>query len=281
MSQPPNDETQDLELVPAAPAKLPAMLPMRAPEGSMLAAIVSRVTDPTFDVAKLRELIDAGKELEAIEAKKAFAYAMAALQAEMPSIPKNGLIPRKNKPGKPPQKPIPFAKWDDIFRAVQPLLIKHGFAARFSTEVVTVGTTQKLNVTLTLCHIRGHEESSSWSLPAMGDNQYVSNLQNAASPITFGKRYVFCNMLNILTEGVDNDGAEEEPPEPITEQQLETLRNITQACQDKQPGSLGKFRQWVKAEFGVDDPKNLTQGDQYDAVMKHLDQRQRELGLKR
>src|SRR5689334_11461516 len=95
---------------------------VRRPEGGLLESVMRAVENPQIDPARLREFLEIGKELQAIEAEKQYAAAMSALQAELPVISKKGLIPNKRL-----GTGIKYAKWDDIFKAVQPLLQKHGF----------------------------------------------------------------------------------------------------------------------------------------------------------
>lgn len=241
----------------------------RQHDGGLLESVLRAVHDPKMDPARLREFLEIGKELQAMEAKKAYAAAMSALQAELPVIQKNGQIVGK-------KATIKYARWDDIFKAVQPLLMKHGFAAKFTTDCPAQG---RLTVTLTLTHSAGHSESSSWTLPSSGDNQYVTNLQNAASPISFGKRYVTCNMLNILTEAQDDDGTGKGVPDPITEEQLFKIMDIVHACAERESKFPTLFHRWLKEEFGKENPRELLQGDQLDRVMQKLRDKMARLGI--
>ena len=132
---------------------------------------------------------------------------------------------------------------------------------------------------LELLHIGGHSKQYRWTLPGMGDNAYINNLQNAAAARSFGKRCVLIDALDILTRDQDSDGMPVKPPERITEEQARQIGDIVQACAEKEPKIGQTFPKWLKTEFGAESAAALYGGDQYEAVMDMLRAKMRNLGI--
>jgi hypothetical protein len=255
-------------------AKREAAAPARiedAPQ-SLLEAVMREVRNPDMDPARLREFLEIGERLEARQAKARFNDAFADLKAKLPVIDKRGVV--LNKAGKVQFK---YARYDDLHRAITPLLLEFGFSTSFDFEEPDAG---RLTTILHLRHRGGHQEDFRWTLPAMGQNQFVSNLQNAAAARSFGKRCVLIDALDILTEDQDSDGRPVAPPEKITEEQAIRIRDICEACEEKEPGFYARFNKWRKAELQNEHVSDLFQGEQYESVMTKLRDKMAALGVK-
>jgi hypothetical protein len=133
---------------------------------------------------------------------------------------------------------------------------------------------------MTLLHRGGHSKKYRWTLPSMGDNAYVTNLQNAASARSFGKRCVLIDALDILTKDQDSDGRPTAPPEQITEDQAMKIEDIVTGCSERDPKFPALFLKWLKAEYGIDGVRSLFQGDQHDAVLGKLKEKMTALGVR-
>jgi hypothetical protein len=189
----------------------------------------------------------------------------------LPEVEKRGIV--LNKSGKEQFK---FARWDDLHRALKPLLERWGFATSFSFEEHEKG---RLTCVLELLHDGGFSKFYRWTLPAMGENQYVTNLQNASAAKSFAKRNVLIDALDILTADSDRDGADVPPPQTITEDQARRIDDVVAACEQHEPGFTQRFMKWVRAEMQVDQIRDLRQGVQRDAVMLMLKGKMAGLGI--
>jgi hypothetical protein len=122
----------------------------------------------------------------------------------MPVITKDGriVIRDKNNPNIERQQGR-FARFEDIDRVCRPILQRHNLAITFDIAERQGGG---LTVTPILTHANGFtERGGGFPVPAE-----TSGSKNAAqamgSSSSYGKRYAYCACLNIVTEGVDDDG---------------------------------------------------------------------------
>jgi hypothetical protein len=160
------------------------------------AQIIERAaSNPDVDVAKLEKLMDMQERVMNRRAEMAFNSAFAQMQAELPEINEMGKIVVD---GKVRSK---YALFEDIDKAVKPVLQKHGFAVTFKVHSDKEG----INVTGILMHREGHREMTDLTLQA--DTSGSKNgVQSVGSSVQYGKRYVLSALLNIATRGLDDDG---------------------------------------------------------------------------
>ena len=188
-------------------------------ESSAVLAVIARAaSDPTVDMDKLERLLDMQERIMNKQAETEFNSALAAMQAEIPSVAERGAITGKTKDGRD-FKSGNYATYEDIVDVVRPIMNKFGFAISFSIEqsassIVVVGE---------LVHKGGHSKKTQMTLPH--ENSGSKNaVQAIGSSTSYGKRYVFCAMLNIATRGQDDDGyaaVPEVPKKPITQARFE------------------------------------------------------------
>lgn len=239
--------------------------------GGMLGAVMRAMKDPTIDPARLREFLQIGRELEADQAKKLYNQAWAQMAPNLPEISKSGRI--EYKPG---TRPTQFAQWDDIHKACMPVLREYGFAVSFDSENVD----NRLTVIVKITHTGGHQECPRFTVPWLDTGGAKSPAQQAASSFTLAQRHAFCKAFNILTVGEDTDGSSIQA-EHITEAQAQTIRDIVEECNSRDPKFKANFAKWLKAEFQIDTPAHLFQGTQHKAVLSKLDEKMRALGMKK
>lgn len=165
------------------------------PIGAMLQALTEKgVTSDS--VAALERLTDLYLKVDAINAKKAFAAAFAALQGEMPSIAASKAVPNSN--GSIRYK---YAPYEEILYAIAPLLAKHHFAVAFNSR--TEG--DRVVAICTLTHIGGHSQTNEFAV-RIGQGPPGSNTTQAdGAAHTYARRGALCNALNIVVEH-DTDG---------------------------------------------------------------------------
>jgi hypothetical protein len=166
------------------------------PVERVLQAVIDAAANPAVDVAKMRELLGLQKELMTMQAEQQFNQAFDRL--DLPRIKKNGIVEYKGK------EAFRFATWEGIMDAILPLLKAEGFSLWFDS-VPRQGDGGGLIVTGTLSHIAGHRRSASIPVP-LDTSGGKNNIQGYGSAMSYGKRYTTTSLLNIVTEGEDDDG---------------------------------------------------------------------------
>lgn len=203
-----------LEVEPASAALIPVADP-----NVFMNVIERAATDPNVNVEKMEKLWEMYKNIVQWQAEKSFNAAFAQMQAQMPVITERGEI--KDGNGKVRSQ---YAFFEDINDVVKPLLQEYGFAVMFKTEDADLETVRVVGI---LMHKDGHRESCPLPLPA--DNSGSKNsVQARGSSISYAKRYILIDLLNITTRGEDDDG-QAGGAKTITEDQvLELQKRITE-----------------------------------------------------
>ena len=201
---------------------------------AMLSVIAAAAKDPSVDVGKMERMMALYTAMQDREAKVAFAQALNRLEAKIPKIVKTRSIEVK---GVSRSK---YAALEDIDAQVRPLLIDEGFAVSFSTEPVPGA--KDTRVTMTLKHRLGHEEHYSLVLP-FDKSDFRTDVQSVGSTLSYGKRYLLCGALHIVTVGEDNDGA----GGVLSMQQANNIQSMIDACELRTP-SVAKFLTFAGAQ---------------------------------
>jgi hypothetical protein len=183
--------------------------------GALLNAIVQLAKDPAVDVAKLDALLQMQERMERRQSEVEFSRALARLSPKMPRVKKNGRVELGQGKGS-----YPFARWEDIDRIIRPLMAEEGFTLDFDSQPRS-GDGGGLIVTGTLMHRDGFRKSASLPLP-LDTGPGRNNLQAMGSTLSYGKRYCAEMLLNIVREGVDDDGVAG-GAEPITAEECAEL----------------------------------------------------------
>jgi hypothetical protein len=170
-------------------------------------AILEFARDPNFDVEKLRALTDLQNSVEDRQAERAFNIAFVAMQAELPVIHRDGTLEYEKEKGRPETKYTvsKYARYEDIAKAIQPVMAAHGFSISFDVQPrATDGG--GLMVSCILRHEAGHVHRGP-ALPVPLDTSGgKNNIQSYGSALSYGKRYGLFAVLNVITEGDDDDG---------------------------------------------------------------------------
>lgn len=240
--------TVSAETLPAhASSNLPAL-----PVERVLQAVIAAASDPAVDVGKMRELLGLQKELMAMQAEQQFNEAFARLSRKLPRIKKDGHVEYKNKQTGQMEKSFSFATWDTIDRHIRPLLEEEGFTLSFDSAP-RQGEGGGIIVTGTLLHIAGHKRTASIPL-ALDSSGGKNNIQGMGSTFSYGKRYTATALLNIVTEGEDDDGVRG-GQKFITDADADELRRMTKQA-GRQEGQLldrlfgGTIRSFEEIEVG-------------------------------
>ena len=179
---------------------------------NVLAVISRAATDKDVDISKMERLLDMQERVMAKDAEMAFYADMSALQDAMPTIKKEGAIIVKG------QLRSKYARFEDILGQTKPLLKEYGFSVAFKSDFVE----GQLEITGTLSHRAGHQEKTTMRLP-FDDSGAKNRVQQIGSSVSYGKRYVYCMLLNVNV-GEDDDGAAADPnntPEKMLERLMQ------------------------------------------------------------
>jgi len=168
---------------------------------TMLALIARAATDPAVDVAKMEALLKMRRELEVDQARVLFNAAYVRLAGKLPRIKKNGVIEYSDRKGKGAR--IKYARWEDIDRAIRPLLQSEGFALIFESSPSADG---RIVETAILLHEAGHSRSSSFGPLPIDTSGGKNAIQGSGSARSYCKRYAGSDVLNLVFEGEDDDG---------------------------------------------------------------------------
>jgi hypothetical protein len=162
---------------------------------NVLAVISRAATDKDVDISKMERLLDMQERVMSKEAEMAFFADMSALQDVMPTIKKEGEIRVKG------ELRSRYARFEDILGQTKSLLREYGFSVAFKSNFID----GQLEVTGTLSHQAGHHESTTMRLP-FDDSGSKNKVQMIGSSVSYGKRYVYCMLLNINISEDDDDG---------------------------------------------------------------------------
>lgn len=176
-----------------------ALEPVR-PSENLLAQVIAAAKDPSIDADKMKTLAGLVNDQQDRERLIEFNRDLNAAIMEMPVISKDGLITIK-KDGRVIQS-TKFAKFEDIDRIVRPILKAHNLAIRF--EIDESGGQTSVRPILT--HNNGHVERGGAMRAPIDSSGSKNNVQGTGSTVSYLKRYTMCATLNIITEGIDDDG---------------------------------------------------------------------------
>lgn len=162
-------------------------------------AIISQAVSQNVPVETMERLLAMRRELKAEFAKEAFDKAMAAFQADCPTIQKTKEV--KTDSG---ARAYRYAPIESIVEQVKTYLQRHGFSYSSNMELIENGTT-KVKASIKVTHSLGHSEITDMTVPLGSKTRVMSDTQVVAAAQTFAKRYAFCNAFGILTGDEDTD----------------------------------------------------------------------------
>ena len=205
---------------------------------NFLSIIEKLAANPDVDVSKLESVLDMQERILAKQAEMEFNAALSRVAQKMPRITRSNSVGYKDKndPNGKEVEAFRFASYEDIDKAVRPLLVAEGFSLSFDTDMKDGGGVIMHG---TLSHIGGHSRVSSMPL-ALDNSGGKNNVQGMGSTVSYGKRYTMCMLLNIVTVGEDNDGQDQYLSNELA---VEIDLLVTEAAADKE-----KFLKYMNAE---------------------------------
>jgi hypothetical protein len=233
---------QDVALASPQPGAVSAVVD----EAAGFMAILERMaTNPAVDPQKMQAVLDVHERILNKRSLAEFNQAFARLAGKMPRIKRDGSVSYADKQGNKTEA-FKFARWEDIMASIQPDLVAEGFALTFKAAPRT-GDGGGLLVTGRLLHAGGHSEEATIPLP-LDMSGGKNNLQGYGSTFSYGKRYTATMLLNIVTEGEDDDA--NATLQFITDKQLAELRALIDEVQP----DLDKFCEYLKVKALPDLP---------------------------
>lgn len=210
-------------------------LALERSEPSIMEVIAAVARDPSVDVARIDALVALFERQEARDAEKLYHVAMAKMQPRLPRVKKNGSIDLGSG------KAIAFARWEDVDVVLRPILSEHGFSLSFPTRI----DGEKLIMQCVVSHVAGHSEKSE-SVVGVDSKlaQRMNSLQATGSGRSYAKRYLALDMLNIVTEGADDDA---NSADPISDEQAMDIQTMLDYLA-LEPKQLTGFWRWAAAE---------------------------------
>ena len=159
-------------------------------------ALLEKAISSGMDPDKLGKLMDLCDRWKAGQAAERFAAAVAAFQAECPTVQKTRTSGGEGKFS------YKFADLSDVMKVAAPILARHGIMVSFGTKPANNG----LAVEVT-CRVRvgTHVEETVIEVPI--PDMRVSDAQKYGAAISYAKRYGVCAALNIVIADEDNDAA--------------------------------------------------------------------------
>ena len=218
--------------------KQPAQLPAVSEETRFMMDMISQIAlNPDADVEKLRAVMDMKMQMFNRGAEIEFNAAMALAQAEIEPVARTA----SNQ-----QTKSKYAKLENIISQCSPVWTKHGFALSFDTGDCPLE--RHYRVTCEVSHRAGHSKHYHMDLPiddaGINGTKNKTGVHGAGSTISYGKRYIACNIFNIAIKDEDNDAqhvrqtAPQQQKQSITNQRLAAAIAKIKAAVEKLAGNI-------------------------------------------
>jgi len=186
--------------------------PLAAPPSDSPTAVLSlieRVTlDPGADAAKLERIVAMYERLKAKEAELAFNAAKGRILKKLAGIKIVKNRPalyeiEKGKPQKGIYEAFKYAPLDEIDKHLRPLLLEEDMDLSYSSEPREHGG---ILIRARLKHLPGGHFEDSFMPGPLDTSGGKSNVQGVGSTNSYLRRYIACNIFNIVVVGDDDDG---------------------------------------------------------------------------
>jgi hypothetical protein len=235
------DKSESQELIATPNGTMPASGQLVPAAGtpnitSILAAAVERNMAPEA----LDKLLAVYERMEAVQAKRAFAVALAEFKDECPPIPRRTPNPYfkvkyVDRDGAERERPRMYASLEDIQDTIGKPLAAHGLSYRWGDAVVS--ESGKLMTLACIISHGGHEERSSVTLP-LDSNAGASPAQKYGAVFSYAKRYSLEFALGLTSCEEDADGGNPEPCETIAPHELDNLKTFIDEVKPDMPRFL-------------------------------------------
>ncbi|MXV43501.1 hypothetical protein GS501_00195 [Saccharibacter sp. 17.LH.SD] len=248
-----------------ADKKMPAASNAEQNGPASLLEIISRAaTNPQCDIGKMQSLLEMQQKIQERQDIMEFNTAMSDASGEIPQIQKNGKVSLGGKGG------YSFARWEDMDKAIRPILRKHNLRLSFTSRASEGGVKTIIGI---ITHKNGQYQTAEMDLPPDA-GQGRNAIQAVGSTISYAKRYCTEMLLNIVRTDEDKDGVSTVRPqnkEVITPQQKNAIVNALQKLET----GPGQILSYVGVEALDDIPANY-----FKRVMDYLEKNMSKRGIK-
>jgi hypothetical protein len=205
-------------------------------------SLIERLAENPALADHLQRALDFQKEVMAHQAEIDFLEAKARIKKKLASIrivkSKSVLYDiEKNNPKAGQAEAFRYAPLEEIDKHLAPLLAAEGMDLTY-TNKPRQGDGGGAVIVGKLRHVKGYFEESEMSLP-LDTSGGKSNIQAMGSTNAYGRRYVACNLFNIVVIGDDDNGT----GGTIDEAQVAAIRSLLQETGSDQT----KFLKYLKA----------------------------------
>ena len=172
-------------------------------------AVIERVAlDPGADAAKLERIVAMYERLKAREAERAFNAAKGRILKKLAGITIVKNRPAlyqidKGKPQKGSYEAFKYAPLEEIDKHLRPLLLEEDMDLAYSDEPREHGW---ILIRGRLRHLPGGHFEDSFMPAPLDTSGGKSNVQGVGSTNSYLRRYIACNIFNIVVVGDDDDG---------------------------------------------------------------------------
>jgi hypothetical protein len=181
---------------------MPSVVQKAETPNAQILEIISRVAmDPAADISKMERLLALYREIESLNAERAFNEALQAVQTEMPRILRDAY----NE-----QTKSAYARLETINDALVPVYTRHGFSLSFSTGHTDMA--DHLLVTCRVSHSAGHSRDYEYPSPiitaGIKGNTNMTRTHASGSALSYGRRYLTLLIFNatLTNDKQDDDG---------------------------------------------------------------------------
>src|SRR5271166_4926718 len=207
---------------------------------TVLGLIERLVLDPRADVEKLERMMAMYERLKAKEAELAYNAAKGRILKKLARIKivknKSALYEiEKGRPQRGTYEAFKYAPLEEIDKHLRPLLAKEDLDLSYSDEPQEGGG---ILIRGRLKHLPGGHYEDSFMPAPLDTSGGKSNVQAVGSTNPFLRRYVACNIFNIVVVGDDDDGA----GGTLDEAQTKTILALIKKAKGGQ-----RFLQYMKA----------------------------------
>lgn len=180
-----------------------------------VASFIQKAIETKAPVETLERLFALQKEVNAEHAKSAFVEALTAFQGECPVIEKKKRV--LNKDGRTVR--YHYAPIDSIAQQIKEPLAKNHLSYSWDVE----HKDKHMIVTCKLTHRDGHHETSTFEIPIVESEGYMTMPQKYASAQTYAKRYTLLNVLGIATADEDTDATDVEKEDDVKSEKSKVI----------------------------------------------------------
>jgi hypothetical protein len=205
-------------------------------------ALIERVAlDPGADATKLERIVGMYERLKAEKAELAFNAAKGRILKRLAGINvlknKSALYEiDKGKPQKGTYEAFKYAPLEEIDKHLRPLLVEEEMDLSYSDEPQEHGW---ILIRGRLKHLPGGHFEDSFMPAPLDSSGGKSSVQGVGSTNSYLRRYIACNIFNIVVIGDDDDGN----GGTIDEDQINTLLDLIQKAR-----AGPKFLKYMRAK---------------------------------